>query len=442
MSDEMDRNKWVLYLKRGIVYILGLFIMAVGVVFSVKSSLGVSPVTCLANVVHQISTIDLGVCTTAVYCLYILIEVIILHRDFKATMLLQILASTFFGTLVSLAMRLFGFLPAPGSYLMQLLYLICSIPLVAFGVMLYLAPQILPTPGEGLSIAVSKKTGLSVANCKMITDCCLVVVSAVVSLLYFHKLVGVREGTLISALTVGFVIKRMMRVCQPGLLKFVERETKLQTAIRQGEPAACASKNRLVISISREYGSDGYDIGRMLAEKLGAPFFDSQLVKMEAEESGLSEEFIENHEHMMSHGIVYDFITAGYAMYNTDLPPLEKLFAAQTRVIRRLAAENEVCVIVGRCSDYILYDDPNSFRVFVHANPEYRAERISQRLNISLDEARAQLGKTDAARGRYYSHFTGREWGNMKYYNLAVDSGMFGAEKSVELIMEALKLWK
>lgn len=83
----MGTNKILLYAKRGIVYILGLFIMAIGVVFSVKSELGVSPVTCLANVVHQISAVDLGICTTAVYCFYILVEVIILRRDFKAIML-------------------------------------------------------------------------------------------------------------------------------------------------------------------------------------------------------------------------------------------------------------------------------------------------------------------------------------------------------------------
>ena len=111
----MVSGKALLYFKRGVVYILGLFIMAIGVVFSVKSALGVSPVTCLANVVHQISAIDLGVCTTAVYCLYILVEIVILRREFKASMLLQILASTFFGLLVGLATRLFAFLPAPNT---------------------------------------------------------------------------------------------------------------------------------------------------------------------------------------------------------------------------------------------------------------------------------------------------------------------------------------
>lgn len=127
-------------------------------------------------------------------------------------------------------------------------------------------------------------------------------------------------------------------------------------------------------------------------------------------------------------------------MYNTDLPPLEKLFAAQTKIIRRIASECDNAVIVGRCSDYTLYNDPNSFRIFIHANPKYRAERLAERLDISESEAMAKLEKTDSARGRYYRHFTGREWGDMKYYNLAIDTEKFGVDASVELIMDAIKL--
>ena len=288
---------------------------------------------------------------------------------------------------------------------------------------------------------ISKNTGKSVANCKMITDCCLVVLSVVISLIFFGKLVGVREGTVISALTVGFVMKRFMRVFQPALLKFVERDSKLEAAIKL-EEAACVDAEKLIITISREYGSEGYEIGKRLAEKLGAEFFDEQLVELEAQESGLSVEFIESHEQAMSHGILYDFLTASYAMYNTDLPPLEKLFAAQTKVIRRIAAEKDTAVIVGRCSDYILYNDPNSFRIFIHANPRYRAGRLSERLKVSKEEAMRTLEKTDSARGRYYRHFAGREWGDMKYYNLAIDTEKFGVDASVELIMEAIALRK
>lgn len=446
----MNQKTVLLWGKRALVYVLGLFIMAIGVVFSVKSALGVSPVTCLANVVYQIfgvtkgiSLLSLGVCTTLTYCIYILVEILILRKDFRPKMLLQIVASTIFGFTVNLASGLFRFLPAPQTYPMRLLFLLCSIPMVAFGVMLYLAPNILPTPGEGLSLAVSRKIGKPVATCKIIVDCCLVVTSAVVSLLFFHGLVGVREGTVISALLVGFVMKRMMRVCNPFLLRFVERETKLERAIAAGGSVLLdrAGKPKLVITISREFGSGGYEIGQKLAERLGITFYDKQLEPLEAEESGLPLSFIQAHEQRMAHNLVYDFLTAGYAMHNEDLPPMEKLFAAQTRILRRIAASDESCVIMGRCSDYILYKDPNSFRIFIHAPSDYRAQRIAETQGISLQQAYEDMERTDTGRARHYQQFAGREWANTKYYNLAVDTALYGVEGSVELIDNAIRIW-
>ena len=439
----MKKIEPLLWAKRLLVYLLGLFFMAAGVVFSVKSGLGVSPVTGLANVVSQISGLTMGVCTTLTYCAYIVVEFLILRRDFKPTMLLQIAASFLFGFMVTLATEVLSFVPAPEAYPLRLLYLAVSVPLVAFGVMLYLAPQILPTPGDGLPLAISKKTGKPVGTCKIISDCCLVAVSALVSLVFLHRLAGVREGTVVSALTVGFVMKRMMRLMQPRLLAFVGRESKLERAIKaEALPPAQSRSGKLIITISREFGSDGYEIGRLLAEKLGVPFYDRQLIAMEAAESGLSESFIEAHEQSMARGAVYDFLTSGYAMHSEGLSPLERLFAAQTKVVRRLAAENDCCVIVGRCSDYILYDDPNSFRIFVHARPDYRAANLAKRHGVSPEEAAAEMRRTDAARARYYENFTGREWGNTKYYNLAIDSGVFGPEASIRLIEDAVELWK
>ena len=427
-----------LWAKRLLVYLAGLFCMAVGVVFSVKSALGVSPVTCLANVVHQITALDLGVCTTAVYCLYILAELVILRRKFKPHMLLQIVASFLFGSLVSLATALFSFLPSPELYPLRLLYLAISIPLVAVGVMLYLTPNILPTPGEGMSLAISMQTGLSVANSKMIFDCTMVAVSAVVSLIWFRGLVGVREGTVISALLVGFVMKRMMALWQPALLCFVGRESKVERAIRSSVPLDRSGKPKILITISREFGSGGYEVGKTLAQLLGVRFYDDEvLIPLEAEESGLSQDFIRGHERHLRHEVVYDFLTAAYTMTNQELSPLERLFAAQNAVIRRLAAGDESCVIVGRCSDYILYDDPNNFRVFVHADPACRVRRIE----AAYGGAQRDMEATDRARAWIYKQCTGRPWGDRRYFHLSVDSGKLGVEGSAELIMEAVRLW-
>ena len=449
MKEKLDGAFVLRWAKRLLVYLVGLYMMALGVVFSAKSSLGVSPVGSLANVLYQIglaqeapSYVNLGNCTIAVYCLYILTEFLLLRRDFKPAMLLQLVASFLFGQLVNLATAMMSFLPVPGSYIMQMLFLLCSIPLVATGVMLYLSPQILPTPGEGMSLAISKKTGLTVGSSKMVFDCSLVVISAVTSLVYFHGLVGVREGTVICALLVGFVMRQLMRVCEKPLMRFVERETKLRQAM--GDEAYLfdeSGKPKLLISVGWEFGSGGYELAQKLAERLGIRFYgNDELIPLEAEESGLPEAFIQKHEHNMAHAVVYDFMTAGYAV-NMELSPLEQLFAAQTKVIRRIAAKNESCVLVGRCSDYILYNDPNSFRIFVHAPTDYRVQRVSEQMGISERQAEADLATTDASRSRHYEHFTGRPWGDTRYYNLAVDTKAFGDEKSLELIEDAIRCW-
>lgn len=447
VENSLSKNKTAAFIvrwaKRLTVYCAGLFIMALGVVLSVKSALGVSPVTCLANVTHSISGLGLGLCTTASYCLYILAELLILRRDFKPAMLIQIAVSFFFGALVSLATRLLAPLAQPEQYWLRLVYLLCSIPTIALGVMLYLTPQIFPTPGEGLSIAISTKTGMSVASAKMLSDCCMVVSAAALSLVFFRRLVGVREGTVLSALLVGFVMKCFMRLLQPALLRFTERDSKLERAVRMAADGLEASAfGSLIITISREFGSGGYELGKRLAEKLGVEFYDSQLIPLEAAESGLSEEYIRRHEQKMARSAVYDFITAGYAMYNEDLPPQEKLFAAQTKIIRSIAARGESCVIVGRCSDHILYDDPNCFRVFVHAPPEFRAQRVAQSYSLTPEQARQEVVRTDAARRRYYQTLTGRSWGDTKYYNLALDSQALGTDGCLDVLCSALEAWK
>lgn len=446
----MDRKTVILWAKRLLVYLVGLYCMAIGVVFSATSSLGVSPVGSLANVIYQIgldlniSFVSLGNCTTAVYCLYILVELLILRREFKPQMLLQLVASILFGWMVNWATAMLSFLPAPSNYGIQMVYLLCSIPMVALGVMLYLSPNILPTPGEGMSLAISSKTGLSIGTSKTVFDCSLVVLSALVSLVYFHGLVGVREGTVICALLVGFVMKQMQKVCQAGLLRFVGRESKVNRALQaasEGYLLDATGKPKIIIAIGREFGSGGYEIGQKLAQRLGITFYDYQINEMAAEKSGLPLSKVEELEHHMEREIVYDFKTAAYAMSNDSLTPEERLFVAQTAVIRQIAASDESCVIMGRCADYVLYDDPNCFRIFIHAKPEARIQRVMRQYSLDRKQAEIEMKNTDTSRSQHYRHFTGRVYGQQQYYHLGLDSGMLGTDASVELIMTNIRLW-
>ena len=444
-------NPALLWLKRLLIYVLGMYLMAIGVVFSSRSNLGVSPVSSLGNVLYRIGEsagapdfVNLGNCTTGVFCLYLLAEFLVLRRDFKPAMLLQIVASLLFGQLVNLASAMLFALPAPGSYPLQLVYLLISVPLVAAGVMLYLSPNLLAMPGEGLCLAVSQKTGLSMGTAKTIFDCTVVALSVVASLLYFKSLVGVREGTVICALLVGFVFKLLQKPFQKPLLRFVERESKVERALEtasQGYLTDIAGNPKVIITIGREFGSGGMEIGRLLAEKLGIAFYDDKIDELAAAQSGLPLERVREMSRHRERAVFSELRSAAYDMSNSALSPEDQLFVAQSSVIRQIAAGGESCVILGRCADYVLYDDPNCFRIFVHARPDVRVKRAMALFRLTEEEARRQMENTDRARAQYYKRYTDREYGQQKWYHLGLDSGLLGTEESVESIVNILRRW-
>ena len=192
----------------------------------------------------------------------------------------------------------------------------------------------------------------------------------------------------------------------------------------------------VVITIGREYGSGGRLIAKQLSEELGITFYDKELITAVARKTGFSENFIRDSEHQRpTNSFLYDLYTA---VQTPSVPG--QVFIAQAKVIKE-AASRESCVIVGRCADYILYDDPNSFRVFVHAAPEQRVQRIQDQFHTSPEQARRDLEATDRGRSWVYKQCTGRSWGDGRYYNLAVDSGKLGIDGSVELILNAIRVW-
>ena len=448
---KIKTNPYLLWGKRIAVYILGMYLAAVGVVFSARSSLGVSPVSSLGNVMYQIALaagapafFNLGNCTTIVFCFYLLVELAILRRDFKPQMLLQIAVSFLFGQLVNLAGAMLRGLPAPGSYAMQLLYVLISVPLIALGIFLYIGPNLFPMPSEGLCVAVSKKTGVSVGTAKTIFDCSVVVLSTAASLVYFRALVGVREGTVIVALLVGTVIRLLQKPLQKPLLRFVEQETRVRRALdlgAEGYLTDLSGNPKVIITIGREFGSGGHDIGELLAERLGVPFYDKQIDRLAAQQSGIPlrrmEELTQRLEREPRRSSYGD---AAYAMSNA-LSPEEEIFVAQSKVVRQIAASGESCVILGRCADWLLYDDPNCFRIFIHARPDVRIRRTMAVYEQTEEEARRAVEATDRARKQYYERYTGHEYGKQEYYHLGLDSGLLGTEESVECILTILRRW-
>ncbi len=195
-----------------------------------------------------------------------------------------------------------------------------------------------------------------------------------------------------------------------------------------------------IITISREFGSGGRTIGRQVAERLGIPFYDKELVEQIALESGFAPKFIEeNGEHAPGKSrLSYAFASQGVPGVMNGLSTADFLWSIQCSVILQLA-EKGPCVIVGRNADYILKDRKDVLDVFIHADMDYRADRIVRLYGESEKSPVARLQEKDKRRQINYQHYTGRVWGNANNYDLCLNSASIGLENCVDIIVNQCK---
>ena len=188
---------------------------------------------------------------------------------------------------------------------------------------------------------------------------------------------------------------------------------------------------RIVITISREYGSGGRLIAKQLSEKMGITFYDKQLIAEVAKKTGFSENFIRDTEHQRpTNSFLFD-------LYTTVVTPSvpDQVFIAQAKVIKQAAAK-ESCVIVGRCADYILRDEPNVLRVFVHAPLDQRIRRAREEYGAAEDNLENYVIRQDKARASYHNYFAAGRWGQSREYDLCVNSRI-GIDAAVRVIQSA-----
>lgn len=214
----MRKSGPVQWVFRVLFYVLGLFAMALGVAVAANSNLGISPVNSLPYVVSEVIQRDPGTCVTLVFCSYILMQIVLLRREFKWINLLQILFSTIFGCFVNFTKALVGDFAIP-TYAGQLLMLAVSIVFIAVGVVLYIEVEMVPMPMEGLSLALAGKTGIAFHNMKIIIDCVVVLAGAVLSFLCLHRLAYIREGTVVTAIVTGRVMALVKKPLSPLVRK-------------------------------------------------------------------------------------------------------------------------------------------------------------------------------------------------------------------------------
>lgn len=200
-------------------------------------------------------------------------------------------------------------------------------------------------------------------------------------------------------------------------------------------------KENLIVTISRQYGSGGREIGRKLAERLGIPYYDKELIILAAEKSGYSRNLFEEADQKATNSMIFSLMRAGSMATAYDMPLNDKIYLIQSGVIQQVAREGS-CVIVGRCADYVLQGKFPCVNIFVHADIKKRMERAVQLYGLAADDVQSVLLKTDKRRGTYYNYYTGRKYGDARNYTLAIDSLGVGIDHSVDLLAGYIQNWE
>ena len=201
---------------------------------------------------------------------------------------------------------------------------------------------------------------------------------------------------------------------------------------------------KCIITIGRQFGSGGRYVGRLLAEKLGIPFYDKELLSEAAKQSGICEEIFEEHDEKPTRSLLFSLVTGmqhhmGTGNFYMDMPLNHRIFLAQFDAIRKLAEEGS-CVIVGRCADYVLRENPDTVSIFVKADMPSKIQRAVTYYGVEKDKAEDRIRKADKQRASYYNYYATATWGDVENYDLVVDTGVLGVEGAVELIAKFLEL--
>ena len=423
--------------KRYLIFLVGLFVNSLGVSLITKANLGTSPISSIPYILSLNFPFTLGNFTIFFSIFLIVLQLIILRKNFKLEHILQIPVSIIFGYFIDLTMILFSWVN-PEAYIMKIVYLLIGCLILGVGVYMEVLADVVMLPGESFVRAIVLTWKTNFGTTKICFDVSMSVIAAVLSFVFAGRLAGVREGTVIAALLVGFIARLIGKklvflkdmIFPESVSAENENEAKEQTAGTYG-------KN--VIAIGRQFGSGGHDIGKILAEKLGYDFYDAEIIQMTAGTTGYTPEFIKKNEEIMTNSLIYDLVNQMYL--NADMQdeaPKDKIFEAECQVVRNLAKKGN-CVIVGRCADYVLRNSGNCLKVFFSAPLMSRIRRVAQRQNISEGEAKATVQKNEKLRADNYRYYTRRMWGAAGNFDLSLNTDL-GEEFIENCIRSAMKL--
>lgn len=203
-------------------------------------------------------------------------------------------------------------------------------------------------------------------------------------------------------------------------------------------------EKRLIITIGRHYGSGGAEIGRKLGERLGLPVYDKDILKVTSDETGIRESYFHLADEKAGNKLLYKVIHSlipdnDTPSFGSDLVSADNLFRFQSSVIRKLAQEQS-CIFIGRCADYVLSGTDGLVRIFICADMDARIERITEKGYFEEAEVPKNIRRMDRERRDYHRYYTGKDWESLENYDLILNSAKLGTDGCVECIVQYLKI--
>lgn len=417
-------------MKRYFLFLIGLIINSFGISFITKADLGTSPISSVPYTLSLAFTPSLGMFTLYMSIILILIQLVLLRKNFPKEYLLQIPVSLLFSYFIDLSMKLLDSVH-PHFYALKLLMLLTGCLILGTGVFLEMVADVVMLPGESIVNAIAITFHLDFGKTKVGFDSTMTILAAASGFLFLHRLAGVREGTVLAAFLVGMTARFLKRKAGSFVERFWQKE-KTKAPVEQD----MLPDSNLVITVSRQFGSGGRQIAKAIAEQLHMKFYDYEIIRMTAGEMHIDEAKIEQKEQKLTNSFLYDLVAQFYDFSGQE-SELDQLYHTESEVIRRVAQEGN-CVIVGRGADEICRHRKHAFHVYLYAEEEYRIHEICRREQLAYDAAKKHVREINRLRSNHYKYYTGRTWGMASNYHLCIDTGRAGMEKTVRMVIEAI----
>lgn len=436
----MERSSKELF-RRYVGFVVVLFIIAFGTSLSIRANLGSSPISCPPYVLSILpGAWSMGAYVIIMHCCFIVAQIVLLRKDYQKIQLLQLIVSFLFGFYTDVTMWMTAFLQVPATlppalcYTLRFVELLIGGGILALGIAMEVKCDVLMLAGEGFPLALAKVTKREFGKVKIFTDTGLVCIGTTFMLLFFRSwhwdMVGV--GTLVSMFYVGFMVRQF-----GGKLQWMDRLLTGQQPA--ATPAVATDQLPLVITISREYGSGGHDVGSLLAKQLGLAFYDRTLINKTAERLGYTADYVAGKEQQLSTAQLWERAFTDRSIPASMNPSHDDaIFLQQCRTIEELAT-TEPCVIVGRMANWVLRHRKNCLKVFVTSQKATAVANVMAKDNLSTEEATKRIERINKGRANHYLQYSGHQWSDARGYDLTVNTTLTGVEGATNIVAAVVK---